>query len=108
MNERDFYYWLQGFFELSGAKELNKRQVKMIKEHMELVTNKVTETSVEEQSGQSESMPEQYPFEEDIDKIMRRISDVPSRKVSDYPGRDKLLCNAGVDHVCKAPKYLTY
>lgn len=48
MNERDFYYWLQGFFELSGAKELNQRQVQIIKEHMELVSYKKTHTSMED------------------------------------------------------------
>lgn len=47
MNERDFFYWLQGFFELSGAAELNRQQVKVIKEHMSLVAEKVTVSSVE-------------------------------------------------------------
>jgi hypothetical protein len=37
MNERDFFYWLQGFFELSGSKELTEAQVDMIKRHMALV-----------------------------------------------------------------------
>lgn len=44
VNERDFYYWLRGFFELTGAKTLDEQQVKMIKEHMDLVSNKVTPT----------------------------------------------------------------
>ena len=42
MNERDFFYWLQGFFELTGAEKLDKKQVKMVKEHMQLVAIKVT------------------------------------------------------------------
>lgn len=51
MNERDFFYWLQGFFELSDAAELNRQQVKVIKEHMSLVAEKVTVSSVESLSG---------------------------------------------------------
>jgi len=45
MNERDFYYWLRGFFELTDAEKLDKQQVKMIKEHMDLVAKKVTDTT---------------------------------------------------------------
>ena len=42
MNERDFIYWLQGFLELSGASELNSDQVKIIKDHIDLVMVKKT------------------------------------------------------------------
>jgi hypothetical protein len=42
MNESDFAYWLQGFFELSNAKELSERQCKMIKDHLTLVFEKKT------------------------------------------------------------------
>jgi hypothetical protein len=44
MTERDFAYWLQGFFEVSGAKELTKEQVQMIKEHLDLLFIKSTGT----------------------------------------------------------------
>jgi hypothetical protein len=47
MTEKDFIYWLQGFFELSGAETLNKQQVKAIKEHMALVMKKVTPSTVQ-------------------------------------------------------------
>lgn len=48
MNERDFFYWLQGYFELSGNESaLTQEQVKVIKEHMALVATKVTEHSVQ-------------------------------------------------------------
>ena len=40
MNERDFCYWLQGFFELAEAEELNREQLKAIKEHLQLVFDK--------------------------------------------------------------------
>jgi hypothetical protein len=46
MEERDFVYWLNGFFELSGATTLNEQQVKVIKEHLALVMTKVTPTTI--------------------------------------------------------------
>ena len=45
-NPTAFIYWLQGFFELSGATSLNEEQVKVIKEHIALVLHKVTPSSV--------------------------------------------------------------
>lgn len=37
MSPVNFAYWLMGFFEISGAKELNEAQVEMIKNHLNLV-----------------------------------------------------------------------
>lgn len=45
-NPTAFLYWLQGFFELSGATTLNEQQVQVIKEHIALVLTKVTPSSV--------------------------------------------------------------
>ena len=43
MNERDFAYWLQGFLELRESDDgLSERQVRIIRDHIELVFNKVT------------------------------------------------------------------
>ncbi len=43
MNERDFCYWLKGFFELSEKESgINSNQVKIIKDHLELVFKKET------------------------------------------------------------------
>ena len=42
MNEENFTFWLQGFFELTDSKELTPAQVKMIKEHLVLVFVKET------------------------------------------------------------------
>lgn len=49
MTERDFVYWLQGYFELFGDDEtaLNERQVKAIKEHIKLVLTKAPMISKE-------------------------------------------------------------
>lgn len=37
MQSRDFCYWLQGFFEVSGAKSTSEEQTKMIRDHLNLV-----------------------------------------------------------------------
>lgn len=37
MNSRDFVYWVNGFFEISGAKTLDEKQVDTIKKHLALV-----------------------------------------------------------------------
>lgn len=37
MTPRDFVYWLQGFFEISGAKTMTEDQVKMVRNHLNLV-----------------------------------------------------------------------
>ena len=37
MRGRDLIYWLQGFFEISGAEELSKEQVVLIQKHLALV-----------------------------------------------------------------------
>lgn len=43
MNERDFCFWLQGFMEISGKNcQLNPEQVKIIRDHLSLVFNKIT------------------------------------------------------------------
>jgi len=42
MTAEQFTYWLQGFFELSGTTTLNEQQVKIVKDHIALVLNKVT------------------------------------------------------------------
>jgi hypothetical protein len=46
MDSNSFVYWLNGFFELSGATTLNEEQVKVIKEHIALVLHKVTPSTV--------------------------------------------------------------
>lgn len=42
MDAVSFTYWLQGFFEISDAKTLDEKQVQVIKDHLNLVFNKVT------------------------------------------------------------------
>jgi hypothetical protein len=42
MTPENFAYWLQGFFEIAGTDELTETQVKMVKDHLALVFQKVT------------------------------------------------------------------
>lgn len=37
MTSRDFAYWLQGFFEISKANILTEEQLKIVKNHLNLV-----------------------------------------------------------------------
>lgn len=37
MTSRDFCYWLQGHFEISKCKEMDKAQTEMVKRHLALV-----------------------------------------------------------------------
>jgi hypothetical protein len=37
MTSRDFCYWLQGFFEVSGAKEISPTQTQIIRNHLNMV-----------------------------------------------------------------------
>lgn len=41
LKAENFTYWLQGFFEISGAKTLNEEQVKVVKEHLNMCFNQV-------------------------------------------------------------------
>lgn len=50
MNERDFAYWLQGFFELTNTETLSAEQVRVVKEHLALVFDKVTKETVPSQT----------------------------------------------------------
>ncbi len=37
MKSTEFAYWLMGYFEISGSEELTKKQVEIIKKHLNLV-----------------------------------------------------------------------
>jgi hypothetical protein len=46
LSPENLIYWLNGYFELSGATTLNEQQVKIVKEHFALVLHKVTPNTV--------------------------------------------------------------
>ena len=37
MRSRDFCYWLQGYFELTDSHTLSNEQIKVIRDHLDLV-----------------------------------------------------------------------
>lgn len=42
MSERDFVYWLNGFLENGEPKTLSEEQLKTVRDHLKLVSTKVT------------------------------------------------------------------
>ena len=46
MTSRDFAFWLQGFFEITDSNELTQNQVKMIKNHLNLVFKHEIDNSI--------------------------------------------------------------
>lgn len=44
MTPENFAYWLKGFIEISETSTLNEKQTQIIKDHLDLVFNKVTPT----------------------------------------------------------------
>ena len=42
INSENFVYWLRGFLEISGSKELTATQVQIIQDHLALVMEKET------------------------------------------------------------------
>ena len=54
MTSRDFAFWLQGSFEVSEAKELNAKQVGIIKAHLALVFKHEIDPSMGDDKHQAE------------------------------------------------------
>lgn len=54
MTSRDFAYWLQGFFEVSGAETITKEQTTMIKKHLNLVFKHEIDPSMGDEKHQQE------------------------------------------------------
>jgi hypothetical protein len=53
MNNVDFCYWLQGFFELSEVDTLTDKQVKVIKNHLNLTFKHDIDPARNKESGLS-------------------------------------------------------
>lgn len=52
MTSRDFAFWLQGFFEVSKAKELTEEQTNQVKAHLNLVFVHEIDPSMGDQAHQ--------------------------------------------------------
>lgn len=77
MSPEQFCYWLQGLLEVGNPKELNETQIKIIKDHLSLVFNKVT--------------PTRSDYLED--ELMKAIEDMQKKEVSDFPKPPVVTCN---------------
>ena len=62
MTTKEFAYWLQGYFEISGAKELDERQVEVVKDHLALVFTKVTPDPGKHTNPLGPSLPIIHPM----------------------------------------------
>lgn len=54
MTSRDFAYWLQGFFEISGTKQIDENQTEIIKKHLNLVFKHEIDPSMGDAAHQKE------------------------------------------------------
>lgn len=54
MTSRDFAFWLNGFFEISDAKEITAEQVTIIKQHLKLVFKHEIDPSMGDKNHQNE------------------------------------------------------
>lgn len=53
MNSENFAYWLKGYFEISDSKKLDEKQVQIIKDHLNVVFDKITPNRNQEVDGKS-------------------------------------------------------
>ena len=67
MTPRDFVYWLQGFFEITGKESITPEQVKMIKKHLDLVFEKSDITNPDKQVKDT--------IQEILDRANKKIPD---------------------------------
>lgn len=63
MQSRDFVYWLQGFFEISGAKSTSEEQTTMIKNHLNLVFKHEIDPAMGDKAHQSILNATHKPFD---------------------------------------------
>lgn len=68
MTPENFCYWLQGFFEISGTKKLNEKQVGEITNHLQLVFTKVTPISTEKKMKEEEIRKEFQKYIDECNK----------------------------------------
>ncbi len=70
MKERDFITWLHGFFEISGAKTLDEKQVQVIKDHLHEFFIKVTPDRNQDDNNEKIKL-DIKKLQEQLDKIER-------------------------------------
>lgn len=64
MDATSFAYWLHGFFEISDSNSLTEKQVQIIKDHLDLVFNKVTPDYSKENFPQTDEFVPFKPYQD--------------------------------------------
>jgi hypothetical protein len=72
MTSRDFAYWLQGFFEITGTNKIDEGQAEMIKNHLTLVFKHEIDPSLNEGKSKVEV------------KELQDVHDGKKKKLSDF------------------------
>lgn len=66
MTSRDFVYWLQGFFEISEAKDLGPKEVEIIRRHLNMVFKHEIDPSMGDEKHQKVLNETHSPGKRDI------------------------------------------
>lgn len=74
MTPEQFCFWLHGFFELTGRDDLSEAQVKMVREHLDLVFTKVTPPLQKKAELPPRCNP---PAEEELEELLRPYQPQP-------------------------------
>lgn len=63
MNSRDFCYWLQGYFELTGSSSIEGEKIQIVKNHLAMVFHHEIDPSFGDKKKQEElgSLHGTYP-----------------------------------------------
>lgn len=90
MTERDFCYWLQGYFEIAEPVTLTSQQVAVIKEHLQLVFHKVTEKGLKADTWAKDYVEKTVVQEIDWEKIKKSIEKKVDDGVAQFPNYPRL------------------
>lgn len=71
MNSIDFCFWLQGYFEVSGAESIDKDRTEIIKNHLNLVFKHEIDPLREEQTPATKQELNQAHFAGKSDPLVR-------------------------------------
>jgi hypothetical protein len=93
MDTTTFCYWLKGFFEISDTNKLNEKQVQIIRDHLDLVFNKVTPDRFKDEVKRSKV--EESPYV-DLGEVFKNLTKEPkvycTTPTIDWSSLDKKLC----------------
>jgi hypothetical protein len=104
MTTDQFTYWLQGFLEISDAKKLNEKQVQIIKDHLDLVFNKVTPDRNKEKTEKENPLDNLLDIQS---KMFNPNYFNPNHLINIQPNEPGVLCspNAPICHTSDRPTF---